>query len=75
MPSSRLTDSEIAVVCGEQDRESNAYRGNTPWCIEFAHRVEKLVAERLSEPHCEGCHVPNICRGFLRDDEKGGERA
>ena len=66
---SRLTDEEI----------EQAWKPGQDAHRVFARRIERIVAERMRGAHCEGCHVPNICRGFLRDegagdDTKGGKR-
>ena len=65
---SRLTDEEIHAAWNDC---YVAHHGSD--VQKFARRIERIVAERIRGAHCEGCHVPNICRGFLRGD--GAEAA
>mgnify|MGYP001589830632 FL=1 len=82
---SRLTDEEIEHEWNAAWTELVSSQRD-PWRVlqsqcrpVFARRIERIVAERMRGAHCEGCHVPNICWGFLRDegagdDTKGGKR-
>ena len=83
---SRLTDEEIVLAVILRKDSARGYKSiiaavlakledypHRQQAIEDARRIEQLVADRMRGMHCEGCHVPNICRGFLGDDEKGGD--